>query len=131
MNTRRFKLELVEYMPGALVDGVLYVSIPYQTAAHRCACGCGEKIRTQLGPMGWEFSNDKCGPTLDPSIGNWQKPCRSHYFIRDGLVIWASDMSNAAIERGRQAENRRRDIHIQVQQQSLWRKFERWWNSSS
>ena len=29
--------------------------------------------------------------SLRPSIGNWQLPCRSHYFIVRNRVVWASD----------------------------------------
>jgi len=76
MKINRMRLELVEFMPSTLESGVLYVSQKYQTSAHLCACGCGEKIRTQLGPLGWQFTNELSGPSLYPSIGNWQKPCR-------------------------------------------------------
>ncbi|MEQ1933229.1 MAG: DUF6527 family protein, partial [Fimbriimonadaceae bacterium] len=77
MRIDRMRLELVEFMPSTLESGVLYVSQKYRTTAHLCACGCGEKIRTQLGPLGWRFTNQRQGPSLYPSIGNWQKPCRS------------------------------------------------------
>jgi len=36
--------------------------------------------------------------TLDPSIGNWSFPCRSHYRIRNNRVRWAAPMSRERIE---------------------------------
>ena len=68
MKTDKFLLEEVEFMPKKLEPGILYASQKYRTAAHLCACGCGEKVRTQLGPIGWHLSNRRSGPTLYPSI---------------------------------------------------------------
>jgi len=42
MKLEILKPEFVEYIPNMLEIGVLYISIPYQTASHLCACGCGE-----------------------------------------------------------------------------------------
>jgi hypothetical protein len=36
--------EFVEFIPKELEDGVLYVSVPYGTTVHKCACGCGNKV---------------------------------------------------------------------------------------
>jgi hypothetical protein len=47
-------------------------------------------------------------PTLDPSVGSWQLPCQSHYFIRNGRIEWAPQWSKAAIAAGREAEQQRR-----------------------
>jgi len=76
-------------MPKELEPGVLYVSEEFGAAAHLCACGCGSKIRTPLGPTDWAFEEAESGPTLYPSIGNWQHACQSHYWIRQGRVVWA------------------------------------------
>jgi hypothetical protein len=35
--------EFVEFVPSELKEGVLYVSVQYATAVHKCACGCGHK----------------------------------------------------------------------------------------
>jgi hypothetical protein len=75
----RFVLQRVRYMPKELQPGVLYVSEEFLTAAHLCACGCGAKIRTPLGPAEWSVEEAPQGPTLWPSVGNWQQGCRSHY----------------------------------------------------
>ena len=131
MKTESMRLELVELMPPKLELGVLYVSQKYQTAAHLCACGCGEKIRTQLGPLGWQFTNQRQGPSLFPSIGNWQKPCRSHYFIEGGRIIWGAPMSEAAVLRGRKAEMRRRDDFFHAANRGWWRRMKAWFGLGS
>ena len=128
MRIDRIRLDLVEFMPSTLEPGVLYVSEKYRTAAHLCACGCGEKIRTQLGPLGWKFTNQRQGPSLYPSIGNWQKPCRSHYFINRGLVVWATALTEAEMLYGRQAELKRRDAYFREQNSGWWAQVKRWWD---
>ena len=67
--------------------GVLYVSKAYQVAIHLCACGCGAETVTPLHGSGWTLTGD-ARPTLTPSIGNWQFPCRSHYYVTDGRIEW-------------------------------------------
>jgi hypothetical protein len=104
----RIKLERVHYMPKELRLGVLYVSKEFGTAAHLCACGCGEKIRTPLTPTEWTFKETPTGPSLHPSIGNWQKKCQSHYWINKGEIRWADKWSPARIAAGRRGEDARR-----------------------
>lgn len=129
MKINRMRLELVEFMPSTLESGVLYVSQKYRTSAHLCACGCGEKIRTQLGPLGWQFTNERSGPSLYPSIGNWQKPCRSHCFIKRGRVVWAPALTEAEVLYGRQAEVKRRDAYFRKQNSGWWARLKRWWSA--
>lgn len=103
----RIELERTEFMPKDLKPGILYVSEEYGAAAHLCACGCGEKVRTPLSPTGWQLFEGARGPTLIPSVGNWQKPCRSHYWIEDGGIEWAGDWSEAQVAAGRRAQDER------------------------
>lgn len=128
MTINRMRLEPVDFMPSTLEPGVLYVSQKYRTAAHLCACGCGEKIRTQLGRLGWKFTNERLGPSLYPSIGNWQKPCRSHYYIKRGLVVWAPVLTEAEVLYGHQAEVRRRDAYFSEQNSGWWARLKQRWN---
>jgi hypothetical protein len=100
----RFRLERVHYMPKELESGVLYVAEEFGTAAHLCACGCGSKIRTPIGATEWEVEETAWGPSLRPSVGNWQKPCHSHYWIREGEVIWSERWSPEEIAAGRAQE---------------------------
>jgi hypothetical protein len=105
-----FELRRVHYMPRELEAGVLYVSEEFDVAGHLCACGCGNKVMTPLGPTEWAFYDSKGGPTLKPSIGSWQLPCKSHYNIIGGKVRWAAQWTPEQIERGRQDEEERRRV---------------------
>jgi hypothetical protein len=80
-------------MPEVLEEGVLYVSLTYGTVAHRCCCGCGREAVTPLTPTDWKLIFDGETVSLYPSIGNWNFPCRSHYWIRRSCVKWAEDWS--------------------------------------
>lgn len=106
MKQARFSHVVVEHIPENLDEGILYVSERFRTVLHKCACGCGEEVVTPLGPAEWSISMKPSGATLMPSIGNWSFACQSHYFIRDGLVIWARDMSALEIQRGRSRDAR-------------------------
>ena len=98
----------VEFVPDELVEGVLYISIPYATAAHKCCCGCGNEVVTPLTPTDWEMSFDGKSISLYPSIGNWNFPCRSHYWIRKGRVRWAEAWSPKQIQAGRRRDAARK-----------------------
>lgn len=102
------KIEYVEYMPKILSPSILYVSREFKTAAHLCACGCGNKIRTPLTPTEWTLTVNSLGPTLKPSIGNWQLPCRSHYWITNGEISWSNQWTNEQIAAGARREDLRR-----------------------
>jgi hypothetical protein len=96
-------------MPAKLEPGVLYVAEEFSTAAHLCVCGCGSKIRTPLGPAEWSLRDTAAGPTLHPSIGNWQRSCRSHYWIINGQVEWSEQWTPEQIVAGRAREQIRRE----------------------
>ena len=101
--------EFVEFIPEELREGVLHVSIPYATATHLCACGCGIEIVTPLSPADWEMTFNGETVSLWPSIGSWGLPCRSHYFIERGDVRLAKKMSLGQIEKGRTMSQRWRE----------------------
>jgi len=117
----KIELRRVEFMPKVLEPNVLYVSERYRTAAHLCACGCGEKIRTPLGPTEWSVTEDAGGPSLWPSIGSWQRPCRSHYVISNGSIHWASQWSDAQVQRGRKFEQEKRQAYFAARKCVGWR----------
>lgn len=104
-------LALVEDMPTNLEAGILYVSEEYEIACHRCACGCGTPVYTPLGPTEWRFFNDGGVPSLKPSIGNWTLPCRSHYWILRGRIVWAGAWTDEQVRMGREVEQLRRERH--------------------
>jgi hypothetical protein len=83
--------EFVEYIPNNLKDGTIYVSFAFATVAHKCCCGCGNEVITPLSPTDWKLIFDGKSISLEPSIGNWNFACRSHYWIIrnkvNGLVV--------------------------------------------
>lgn len=123
------KLERVHYMPKELKPGVLYVSEEFGAAAHLCACGCGSKIRTPLGPTEWAFEETATGPTLRPSVGNWQQACQSHYVIYKGGIRWSTKWTPEQIAAGRHDEQKRLRVHhnaLQRQRGGLLKRFWHW-----
>ena len=100
--THRF----VDFVPEELEDGVLYVSMKYVTVTHKCCCGCGEEVVTPLSPADWTLTFDGKSVSLDPSIGSWELPCQSHYWIKQGAVRWARKWSREEIEAGRARDRR-------------------------
>ena len=102
----KIELEYVHYMPKELKLGILYVSEEFGSAAHLCPCGCGSKVRTPLGLTDWTVEVTNKGPTLYPSVGNWQLPCQSHYVIHHGEIKWAGKWTPERIMTGRRNEER-------------------------
>lgn len=138
-----FTHEFVEYVPDDLKGGVIYVCIPFATVVHKCACGCGREVVTPLSPTDWELIFDGQTISLDPSIGNWNYPCQSHYWIRRDKVIWDRKWSRREIDAGRaddrdqkviysdkRASDSPREDHDEdthERPESLWQRFRRRW----
>ena len=123
----RFEMQRVHYMPKELKPGVLYVSEEFDIAMHLCACGCGSKVKTPLGPTEWSVEETKSGPSLRPSVGNWQQACQSHYWIKSGEAVWATKWTPEEIAAGRHyEESRRREYYAALNRkragmlQRLW-----------
>lgn len=93
--------QFVDYIPADPAEGTLYVSLTYNTAVHRCACGCGNKVATPVTPADWQLFYDGETVSLTPSIGNWGFPCRSHYWIDAGRIRWSGAWTPAQIAAGR------------------------------
>ena len=102
----------VETIPDSIEPGVLYVSMEYATAAHRCCCGCGEEVVTPFSPAQWQMSFNGDTVSLHPSIGNWNLRCRSHYVIRDSRVIDAPKWTKKQIEAGRRRDKDARTKYL-------------------
>lgn len=114
-TTRQFRTkqkvlrpEFVELIPDNLEEGVLYISIHYSTASHKCACGCGEEVVTPIKPTDWSLTWNGEAATLDPSIGNWSQPCLSHYWIIENRIIWAKKWNPSKIKSNRIKDSRER-----------------------
>ncbi|MBT2655362.1 hypothetical protein J7E81_08945 [Bacillus sp. ISL-18] len=91
--------KFVEFIPSEIEENVLYISIEYDVAKHKCACGCGVDIVTSLSPARWRLTYDGETVSLSPSIGNWSHPCKSHYFITNDKVLWSGPISEGAIRK--------------------------------
>ena len=79
----------------------MYVSIQYETAIHKCCCGCGNEVVTPFSPTDWKLIFDGVSVSLYPSIGNWNFPCKSHYWITNNNIIWAKKWTKKQINKGR------------------------------
>ena len=90
MRTTQFRPTFVKYIPEEMEEGILYISMEYATASHLCACGCGEKVVTPISPYYWQMYFNGKEISLTPSIGNYEFPCQSHYFIRRNKVEWCT-----------------------------------------
>ena len=80
----------VEEIPESVENGILYISMTYRTATHLCPCGCGNRVVTPLKSGFWAMSERGGRVTIRPSIGSFNLPCLSHYFITDNKVEWLS-----------------------------------------
>src|SRR5690349_1528191 len=112
MRCMSFDHEFVEFIPPDLKEGVLYISVQYATAVHKCACGCGNKVVTPISPVGWQLLFDGKTVSLTPSIGSWQFPCRSHYWIKSNKIRWAGAWTSEEVAAGRQREARDREQYF-------------------
>jgi hypothetical protein len=112
MTIRNLTPLFVEHFPDRLEPGELYLAMEFATAAHLCACGCGNKVITPFSPTDWQMSYDGETVSLNPSIGNWTFKCRSHYWVRSGRIEWAGNISQEAINAGR-----KRDAEAKARQQ--------------
>ncbi|MBS1807626.1 MAG: hypothetical protein JST84_05485 [Acidobacteria bacterium] len=140
--------EFVEFIPEDLKEGVIYVSIPYATVAHKCCCGCGEEVVTPLSPTDWKLTFDGKTISLDPSIGNWSFPCQSHYWISNNQIIWAPRWSPEMVNAGRVQDRFAKEQYFNapntpppgaastspVPMESraalgAWQRFKKWWKN--
>src|SRR6266550_2998669 len=117
MKRDRVTFQFVEFIPTdqELEDGVVYVSTTYATAVHKCCSGCGNKVVTPLSPTDWTLIFDGDTVSLDPSIGNWSLPCKSHYWITRNRVEWAAQWTRKQIEAGRAEDRRAKDAYFKAE----------------
>lgn len=130
MSSRIVQIEprRVEFIPGELEEGVLYISERFHTAAHRCCCGCGAKIVTPLKPFAWTLTEAASGVTLRPSVGSWNLACKSHYWITKNAVEWDEVFSEAEIESVRKSDEIAREQHFARRARSpFWQRWNQAW----
>lgn len=95
MALKEFDMQVVHRVPEHLCPGILYVCFGCNVVAHLCACGCGEKVILPIDPNFWSVKYDGETVSVTPSIGNFQFPCKSHYWIKENKVIWADNLAVA------------------------------------
>ncbi|HYW38282.1 MAG TPA: DUF6527 family protein [Terriglobales bacterium] len=139
--------EFVEFIPDVLEEGKIYVSMEYATVVHKCCCGCGKEVVTPLSPTDWKLIFDGKTISLDPSVGNWSSPCKSHYWIRKNRVAWARRWSQEEIDAGRTLDRRAKREYFEATdataddvrknvgsvrnakiETDFWRGWKRWWS---
>lgn len=96
--------KFVKLIPDQLENGILYISIKYCTAIHKCCCGCQEEVVTPLSPTDWQLTFNGESISLYPSIGNWNFDCKSHYWITNNRVEWERKWSRKEINAGRRQD---------------------------
>lgn len=84
----------MDIIPEETEEGVLYVSLKYCTAIHRCPCGSGHEVVTPISPSDWQLTFDGRSVSLYPSIGNYNLQCKSHYWISNNMVRKARNWSD-------------------------------------
>lgn len=111
MSRAAYTHKFVKAFPDKLDNGILYVSVEFGTAAHRCFCGCGSEVYTRFSPRDWSMKFNGEAVSISPSIGNWSFACQSHYILDSGRVHWADRWSRERIELGRLLDRERKDRH--------------------
>jgi len=125
--------KFVEFIPEKIEDGILYISIQYCTAIHKCVCGCGNEVVTPLSPIDWKLTFDGKTVSLYPSIGNWNIKCQSHYWIKNNRIEFADNWSCKQIQAGRQNDTIRKKeyyaggqndtVKVKESLPNFWRRF--------
>ena len=111
--------KFVELIPDRIEDGILYISIQYCTAIHKCVCGCGNEVVTPLSPTDWKLTFNGKAVSLNPSIGNWNFACRSHYWIKNNEVEYAVSWTEKEIRVNRNNDLQRKKEYFEVPENLL------------
>lgn len=110
---RRYELVYADEVPESVGPHTIIAvgeGVHLWYAVFACPCGCGELVQLSLLPderPRWRLTVDGTVPTLSPSI--WRRRgCRSHFFLRNGLVLWCSPTSDSVPDSLRAPANRSR-----------------------
>jgi hypothetical protein len=71
-------------------------------------------VVTPLSPTDWALTYDGETVSLDPSVGNWGFPCKSHYWIERSKVIWAPQWTDWQIAEGRARNLRAKERRVET-----------------
>ena len=81
------KYKKVEYIPkdNDMDENTIYISDQYGISVHKCICGCKTITAMPLGENEWSYQIDTNNNiSMQPSVGNYQFPCKSHYIFYKG-----------------------------------------------
>ncbi len=109
----------VEIIPDTIEDGVLYISLKYCTAIHKCVCGCCNEVVTHISPTDWKLIFDGKTVSLSPSIGNWSFNCQSHYWIKRNEIVYAREWDKEEIQFGRTNDKKRKAKYYNKENESV------------
>lgn len=109
----------IEFIPEKVEEGILYISIEYCTAIHKCICGCGNEVVTPFSPTDWKLSFNGKSVSLHPSIGNWNFECQSHYWIKKNKIEFASLWTEKEIRVGRENDMDRKMDYFEGQSMAV------------
>jgi len=94
----------VEFIPETVEEGILYITMEYRTAVHKCICGCGNEVITPFSPTDWHLRFYGDSISIFPSIGSWGFKCRSHYWITKNRIEHAGSWDDKEVQQGRKAD---------------------------
>ena len=78
-------------------------------------------------PGWWSLRIQKEKVSIIPSIGNWNFPCRAHYWVSNNQIVWAEGWSKEEIEAGRIYDQYIREKHFdEPSSEAFWRKLFKW-----
>lgn len=112
------KHKFIEFIPENLEDNTLYISVEYKTVAHLCCCGCKNEVITPITPTDWTLIYNGDSISLDPSIGNWDFKCRSHYWIKNNAVVWSGECSKEQIALVKRSDMINKDMYYKSNEES-------------
>ncbi|WGQ11866.1 DUF6527 family protein [Pedobacter gandavensis] len=96
----------MEFIPEELEEGILYITMEYRTAVHKCVCGCGNEVITPFSPTDWQLRFYGDSVSIYPSIGSWSFRCRSHYWITKNRIEHAESWNDKEIQQGRNVDKK-------------------------
>ncbi|MDO1449515.1 DUF6527 family protein [Rhodocytophaga aerolata] len=103
--------KFVDVIPEKLEDGIIYISMNRSIALHLCVCGCQNEVVTPFSPTDWELRFDGSSISLYPSIGNWEFPCKSHYWVTRNVIKYSNTWNKKQIQAGRDQDKRNKAIY--------------------
>lgn len=122
---KKIKHKFTRYIPEDLEENTLYISTKFNTAIHLCICGCDNKVVTPLSPIDWSMKYNGKTISLDPSIGNWNFECKSHYWITDSVIIHSKKWTNKQIELVQKQEQQEKHDYFEDQNNHVVRHEEK------